>query len=64
MQILPDIAPGFTATEGRTPVTDQRLTIQFRCGYVDLKHSYLVGDIRWNNTGHPWDVLAIKLADQ
>ena len=57
------IAPGFTATEGRTPVTDAKLTIQFANGYVDRKHSYTVGQLRWNRSGSEWDVLAIRLAE-
>lgn len=55
-------APGFTLTEGRMPRTGERkLQVQFRCGYVDGKHSYKASQIRWTDTGHDWDVVAVRL---
>lgn len=54
-------APGFSLTKGRTPRTgEQRLRVQFRNGYVDGKHDYTVAQLRWEETGHPWDVVAVR----
>lgn len=64
MQAQHDIpAPGFTLTKGRTPRTGEKpLRVQFRNGYVDTKHTYTAKQLRWNDTGHGWDVVAVRRA--
>lgn len=58
---LPQIAPGFVLTKGRKPRTGEaRLEVQFRGGYVDRKHTYKSSDLRWDDTGHPFDVIAVR----
>jgi hypothetical protein len=52
-------AHGFALTKGRTPRTGgQKLFVQFRNGWVD-KHEYTVEQLRWTDTGHAWDVVAV-----
>lgn len=55
--------PGFTPTRGRKPRTgERRLIVQFRCGYVDKKHTYTAEQLRWSDTGDDWDIIAVKRA--
>ena len=61
--MAPVPAPGFTLTNGRVPrLRSEKLTVQFRCGYIDTKHSYTVAQIRWSDTGSDWDAVAARRA--
>ena len=45
---------------------ETRLQVQFRYGaggYVDRKHTYKPADLRWEQTGREWDVVAVKICD-
>lgn len=56
-------APGFALTRGRKPRTNgAKLRVQFRNGYVDEKHEYVAEQLRWDDSGHPWDVVAVRRA--
>ena len=56
-------SPGFTPTNGRIPrLRSEKLTVQFRNGYVDRKHSYTIDQIRWGDSGSEWDVVAARRA--
>lgn len=50
---------GFVPTNGRKPRTSEKLRVQFRCGYVDWTHEYTADQLRWNDTGNGWDVVAV-----
>jgi len=54
-------APGFALTRGRTPRTGEaKLRVQFRNGFVDRKHEYSAAQLRWDDTGDGWDVVAVQ----
>ena len=36
--------------------------VQFRNGMIDDKHTYEAHQLRWNLTGHQWDVAAVAIA--
>lgn len=57
-------APGFKLVSGkRGPRNkDQKYHVQFANGYVDAKHSYSASQLRWDHTGHAWDVVAVRPA--
>lgn len=56
-------APGFKLTRGQTPLTGEaKLRVQFRCGFIDRKHEYSAGQLRWDDTGDDWDVVAVQRA--
>lgn len=56
-------APGFTITNGRKPRTGEaKLIAQFRCGYIDDRHTYTAAQLQFADTGHDWDVFAVKKA--
>ena len=55
-------ALGYTLTQSRKPRTGEKpLLVQFRNGWCDPK-PYTAGQLDWNDTGHSWDVVAVKLA--
>lgn len=55
-------AKGFSLTKGRTPRTGEAaLYVQYRCGYID-RWSYQAKQLRWDDTGHDWDIVAVKKA--
>jgi hypothetical protein len=55
-------APGYSLTKGRKPKTGEaKLMVQYRCGYVD-KWPYTSAQLRWDDTGHAWDVVAVRKA--
>lgn len=50
-------------TNGRKPRTgQQKLTVQFRNGYIDFKHDYTADKLRWTDTGSEWDIVAVELS--
>jgi len=55
-------APGFRTVSGKRapPRNDKRYFVQFRCGYVDRKHSFTASQLVWIHEGHGWDVVAVK----
>lgn len=56
-------AAGFEPTQWCAPPTgDMDLIVQFRNGYVDRKNTYKARQLRWNNTGHAWDIIAVRAA--
>lgn len=55
------IAEGFTPTKGRKPRTGEtKLRVMFRGGYVDERNEYTASQLRWDDTGSEWDVVAVK----
>ena len=62
--VTPEIAPGFRKVSGkRSPPKDgAKYQVQFRGGYVDLKHTYEAGHLVWKHEGHEWDVIAVRAA--
>ena len=49
-------------TQGRKPRTGEaKLRVQFRCGLVS-RHAYTAEQLRWNETGCDWDVVAVERA--
>lgn len=60
---LPEIAPGFRKITGkRSPNSGTKYEVQFRCGYVDHKHTYEAHQLRWTHDGSDWDVIAVRKA--
>lgn len=60
---LPPLPTGFKLTQGRKPRTGEaKLHVQFRCGYVDERNTYTAGQLRWDDTGHGWDIVAVRRA--
>lgn len=54
-------APGFSLTKGRKPRTGgDKLRAQFRNGHVDERHEYTAEQLRWTDTGHAFDVVAVQ----
>lgn len=55
-----EIAAGFTPTKGRKPRTGEaRLEVQWRNGMID-RWTYTASQLRWDDTGHDFDVLAVR----
>lgn len=52
------------ATNGKPPAGNGPFTVQFRCGHIDRKHTYTADQLRWTDTGHAWDVVAVVGADE
>jgi hypothetical protein len=51
-----------TPTNYRTPKTgDRPLRVQFRNGYVS-RFTYTAKQLRWGNTGHDFDIIAVERA--
>jgi len=66
MILSPVPAPGFHRNPGAYPdqlAPGTRLRVQFANGYIDEKHVYEPWQLRWDLTGHDWDVGAVALAD-
>jgi hypothetical protein len=62
---LPVPAPGFAANPGAYPdmlPAGTKLVVQFANGRIDDKNTYEPCQLRWDLTGHPWDVGAVALA--
>lgn len=56
-------APGFTPTNGRKPRTGEaKLIAQFRCGYIDDRHTYTAAQLQFADRGSDWDIIAVKKA--
>ena len=63
MKLDPKPAPGFHVSPGEYPdrlPPETQLVVQFANGYVDKKHTYTPRQLRWDHTGHDWDVYAVK----
>ena len=57
-------APGFHKNPGAMPDTvppDTMVQVQWACGWID-PHPYRIGALRWNLTGHGFDVGAVRAA--
>jgi hypothetical protein len=50
-------------TAFRRPRTDRLLRVQFRNGEVS-RHEYLARQLRWTDSGSPWDVIAVEFGDR
>lgn len=49
-------------TLGRKPRTgEKKLRVQFRNGRTSL-HTYTAGQLRWDERGCDWDVIAVEVA--
>ena len=58
-------AEGFHKNPGAYPdkmPPGTKLVVQFGNGCIDDKHVYEPHMLRWDLTGHDWDVAAVKLA--
>ena len=55
-------APGFRMVSGKQSPPDNgtKYEVQFRNGYVDRKHTYSAGQLRWKHDGSDWDVVAVR----
>lgn len=61
---FPVPAPGFHKNPGKFPDTvppETEVQVQWACGWID-HHIYRVKDLRWNLTGHRFDVGAVRAA--
>lgn len=52
----------FTETNFRTPKTSARLVVKFRNGWIS-RHDYTADQLRWDDTGSAFDVVAYRRAD-
>jgi hypothetical protein len=52
-----------TPTKFRKPRTDAALRVQFRNGLVS-RFEYTAAQLRWTDTGSPFDVVACERADK
>ena len=61
---LPPLPEGFKRCSGkRSPPRDgTKYHVQFRSGYIDLKHTYEAAHLVWTHEGHEWDVIAVRAA--
>ena len=59
-------APGFRLVSGKQGPKDQTMKyqVQFRNGFVDRANAYTASQLVWIHDGSPFDVIAVKEADQ
>lgn len=50
-------------TNFKTPRTNRMLRVTFRNGLVS-RWEYTSGQLRWTDTGHPFDVVAVQFGDR
>jgi hypothetical protein len=44
------------------PTGEMRFTVQFANGQIDDLNTYTAAQLMWRDTGHEWDVGAVKQA--
>jgi len=66
LPVDPIPAPGFRLVSGKQGPKDQTMKyqVQFRNGYVDRSNVYTARQLVWIHDGSPFDVVAVKEADQ
>lgn len=66
MPLDPIPAPGFRLVSGKQGPKDQTMKyqVQFRCGRIDKSNVYTARQLVWIHDGSPFDVVAVKEADQ
>ena len=50
-----------TPTNGKKPRTQSKLSVQWANG-EESRHAYFAHQLRWNLTGHPFDIVAARKA--